>query len=45
MIKMTGIAALALLASLGACGSADQPAEDTAPAAVMTVVLHYVDIA
>lgn len=37
MTKLTGIAALALLASLGACGSADQPADDTAPAAEMTM--------
>ncbi|WP_324262292.1 DUF305 domain-containing protein [Altererythrobacter sp. H2] len=35
MIKMTGIGALALLASLGACGSPEQPADDTAPAAEM----------
>lgn len=35
MTKLTGIGALALLASLGACGSADQAAEDTAPAAEM----------
>lgn len=34
---MTGIGALALLASLGACGSPEQPADDTAPANEMTM--------
>ncbi len=37
MAKLTGIGALALLASLSACGSPEQPAEDTAPAAEMTM--------
>ena len=37
MIRMTGIGALALLASLGACGSPEQPADDTAPANEMTM--------
>lgn len=37
MIKLTGLGALALLASLSACGSPDQPARDEAPAAEMTV--------
>ena len=35
MNRPTGLSALALLASLSACGSADQPADDTAPAAEM----------
>ncbi|MGX7953095.1 DUF305 domain-containing protein [Tsuneonella sp. HG249] len=43
MTKLTGIAALALLASLGACGSADQPAEDTAPEAAMTMDGPYAE--
>ena len=43
MTKLTGIAALALLASLGACGSADQPAEDTAPDAAMTMDGPYAE--
>jgi uncharacterized protein (DUF305 family) len=43
MSKLTGIAALALLASLSACGSADQPAEDTAPAAAMTMDGPYAE--
>lgn len=43
MTKLTGIAALALLASLGACGSADQPAEDTAPAAEMAMDGPYAE--
>ena len=43
MTKLTGIAALALLASLGACGSADQPAEDTATAAEMTMDGPYAE--
>ena len=37
MIRMTGIGALALLVSLGACGSPEQPADDTAPANEMTM--------
>lgn len=37
MAKLTGIGALALLASLSACGSPEQPAENTAPAAEMTM--------
>lgn len=43
MTKLNGIAALALLASLGACGSADQPAEDTAPSAEMTMDGPYAE--
>ena len=43
MIRMTGIGALALLASLGACGSPEQPAEDTAPAAEMTMDGPYAE--
>ena len=43
MIKMTGIAALALLASLSACGSPEQPAEETAPAAKMTMDGPYAE--
>lgn len=43
MTKLTGIAALALFASLGACGSADQPAEDTAPAAEMRMEGPYAE--
>ena len=43
MTKLTGIAALALLTSLGACGSADQPAEDTAPAAEMAMDGPYAE--
>lgn len=43
MTKLTGIAAFALLASLGACGSADQPAEDTAPNAAMTMDGPYAE--
>lgn len=43
MTKLTGIAALALLASLGACGSADQSAEDTAPDAAMTMDGPYAE--
>lgn len=43
MTKLTGIAALALLASLSACGSADQPAENTAPAAGMTMDGPYAE--
>lgn len=43
MTKMTGIAALALLTSLGACGSADQSAEDTATAAEMTMDGPYAE--
>lgn len=35
MTKLTGIAALALLTSLSACGSADRPASDATPAAEM----------
>ena len=35
MNKLTGMSALALLASLSACGSADQPAADQTPAAEM----------
>lgn len=35
MNRLTGMSALALLASLGACGSADQPAADQTPAAGM----------
>lgn len=35
MIRITGIGAMALLASLGACGSADQPAADPTPSAEM----------
>ncbi len=35
MNRLTGLSALALLAALSACGSADQPANDTAPAAEM----------
>ena len=35
MTKLTGMSALALLASLSACGSADQPAADQTPAAEM----------
>ena len=35
MNRLTGLSALALLASLSACGSADQSANDTAPAAEM----------
>lgn len=35
MTKLTGIGALALLASLSACGSADQPARDATSAAEM----------
>lgn len=37
MTKRAGIGALALLASLSACGSPDQPAQDNAPAAGMTM--------
>ncbi len=37
MNRFNGIGALALLASLGACGSSDQPSENTAPAAAMTM--------
>ena len=37
MTKLTGIGAFALLASLGACGAPEQAAEDTAPAAQMTM--------
>lgn len=36
MNRFTGTGALALLVSLGACGSADKPAEDTAPVAEMS---------
>lgn len=43
MTKLTGIAALALLASLSACGSADQPTEDAAPAAGMTMDGPYAE--
>ena len=43
MTKLTGIAALALLASLGACGSVEQPAEDTAPDAAMTMDGPYAE--
>lgn len=43
MTKLTGIAVLALLTSLGACGSADQPAEDTAPDAAMTMDGPYAE--
>ena len=43
MTKLTGIAALALFASLSACGSADQPAEDTAPAAEMSMEGPYAE--
>jgi uncharacterized protein (DUF305 family) len=43
MMKLTGIGALALLASLGACGSPEQPAEDTAPAAEMTMDGPYAE--
>ena len=43
MTKTTGIAALALLASLGACGSPEQPAEDTAPAAEMSMEGPYAE--
>lgn len=43
MMKLTGIGALALLASLGACGSPEQPAEDTAPAAGMTMDGPYAE--
>ena len=43
MTKLTGIAALALLASLSACGSADQPTEDAAPAASMTMDGPYAE--
>lgn len=39
MTKLTGFGAMALLASLGACGSADETAEDTAPAAEMAVAV------
>lgn len=35
MTKLTGIAAIALLTSLSACGSADQPDTDATPAAEM----------
>lgn len=35
MTKLTGLATLALLASLGACGSSEQPAKDAAPTAGM----------
>lgn len=35
MNRLTGLSALALLAALSACGSADQPANDTAPVAEM----------
>lgn len=35
MTKLTGIAALALLTSLSACGSADEPASDATPVAEM----------
>lgn len=37
MTRLTGIGALAMLASLSACGSPDQPAQDNAPAAEMTM--------
>ncbi len=43
MTKLTGIAALALLASLGACGSPEQPAEDTTPAATMSMDALYAE--
>ena len=43
MIKLTGIGALALRASLGACGSPEQPAEDTAPTAGMTMDGPYAE--
>lgn len=43
MTKLTGIAALALFASLGACGSPEQPADDTAPAAEMTMEGPYAE--
>lgn len=43
MIRMTGVGALALLASLGACGSPEQPADDTAPAAEMTMDGPYAE--
>lgn len=43
MTKLTGIAALALLTSLGACGSADQPADGTAPAAEMAMDGPYAE--
>lgn len=43
MTKLTGIAALALLASLSACGSADQTAEDTATDAAMTMDGPYAE--
>lgn len=42
-MKYAGIHWLALLASLGACGSADQPAEDTAPAGSMTMDGPYAE--
>ena len=37
MNRFTGIGALALLTSLGSCGSADQPTGDTTPAAEMSM--------
>lgn len=43
MMKLTGIGALALLASLSACGSPEQPTEDTAPAAEMTMDGPYAE--
>ena len=43
MTKLTGIAALALLASLSACGSENQPTEDAAPAASMTMDGPYAE--
>ncbi len=43
MTKLTGIAALALLASLSACGSPEQPAEETATAAEMTMDGPYAE--
>ncbi len=43
MTKLTGIGALALLASLGACGSPEQPAADAAPASEMAMSGPYAE--
>lgn len=43
MTKRAGMTALALLASLSACGSADQPAQDPTPAAEMKMDGPFAD--
>lgn len=43
MSKLAGIAVLALLAALGACGKAEQPDDDAAPASGMTMDGPYAE--